>query len=185
MFVFIWENNSEKMALPHIVSCVSHSVMSNSATPWNVVHQVPLSMGFSRQEYWSGVPFPIPGNLRDPGIESGSTVLQVESLQSNHQESPYVIWASPVSFTKDIHCESKFYGSVFSITHTHIKISPMHFASSSARYKAWMERELRNNCLLCLILYCAPLNIVWLSGDFWWEMNWSSLVVKLVVDILN
>ena len=88
MFVFIWENNSEKMALPYIVSCVSHSVMSNSATPWNVVHQVPLSMGFPRQEYWSGVPFPIPGNLCDPGIEPGSTVFQVESLQSKPPGKP-------------------------------------------------------------------------------------------------
>ena len=40
---------------------VSRSVMSDSATPWMVVHQAPLSMGFSRQEYWSGLPFPSPG----------------------------------------------------------------------------------------------------------------------------
>ena len=38
-------------------------------TPWTVVHQAPLSMGFSRQEYWSGLPFPSPGNLPDPGIK--------------------------------------------------------------------------------------------------------------------
>ena len=37
--------------------------------PWTVVHQSPLSMGFSRQEYWSGLPFPSPGDLPDPGIE--------------------------------------------------------------------------------------------------------------------
>ena len=39
------------------------------ATPWTVAHQVPLSMGFSRQGYWSGLPFPPPGNLPDPGIK--------------------------------------------------------------------------------------------------------------------
>ena len=39
------------------------------ATPWTVAHQAPLSMGFSRQEYWSGVPFPPPGHLPNPGIE--------------------------------------------------------------------------------------------------------------------
>ena len=39
------------------------------ATPWTVAHQVPLSMGFSRQEYWSGLPFPSPGDLPDPGIQ--------------------------------------------------------------------------------------------------------------------
>ncbi|CAI9169360.1 unnamed protein product [Rangifer tarandus platyrhynchus] len=40
--------------------------------PWTVAHQAPLSMGFSRQEYWSGLPFPSPGDLPDPGIEPGS-----------------------------------------------------------------------------------------------------------------
>ena len=40
--------------------------------PWTVTHQAPLSMGFPRQEYWSGLPFPSPGNLPDPGIESTS-----------------------------------------------------------------------------------------------------------------
>ena len=49
--------------------CVSRSVMSNSVTPWTVTHQGPLSMEFSRQEYWSGLPFPSPGDLPDPGLE--------------------------------------------------------------------------------------------------------------------
>ena len=39
------------------------------ATPWTAAHQTPLSMGFPRQEYWSGLPFPTPGDLPDPGIE--------------------------------------------------------------------------------------------------------------------
>ena len=45
------------------------------ATPWAVAYQSPLSMGFSRQEYWSGLPFPPPGDLPDPGIELGSPTL--------------------------------------------------------------------------------------------------------------
>ena len=44
-------------------------------TPWTVAHQVPLSMGFSRQGYWSGLPFPSPGDLPDPGIEPRSLAL--------------------------------------------------------------------------------------------------------------
>ena len=48
------------------------------ATPWTVAHQAPLSMGFSRQEYWSGLPFPSPGDLPDPGIEPRSPVLQAD-----------------------------------------------------------------------------------------------------------
>ena len=43
--------------------------------PWTAVYQAPLSMVFSRQEYWSGLPFPSPGDLPDPGIESGSPAL--------------------------------------------------------------------------------------------------------------
>ena len=43
-------------------------------TPWTVAHQAPLSMGFSRQEYWSGLPFPTPGDLSDQGIEPMSLV---------------------------------------------------------------------------------------------------------------
>ena len=43
-------------------------------TPWTVAHQAPLSMGFSRQEYWSGLPCPPPGDLLDPGIEPGSLI---------------------------------------------------------------------------------------------------------------
>ena len=47
--------------------------MSDSfETPWTVAHQAPLSMGFSRQEYWSGLPFPSPGDLPDPGVEPTS-----------------------------------------------------------------------------------------------------------------
>ena len=45
------------------------------ATPWTVARQAPLSMGFSRQEDWSGLPFPSPGDLPDPGIEPGSPRL--------------------------------------------------------------------------------------------------------------
>ena len=54
--------------------CVSHSVVPNSATPWTAAHQAPLSMGFSRQECWSGLPFPPPGNLPDPGTKPASPV---------------------------------------------------------------------------------------------------------------
>ena len=51
------------------------SIVSVSVTPWTVAHQAPLSMGFSRQVYRSGLPFPSPGDLPDPGIEPVSPVL--------------------------------------------------------------------------------------------------------------
>ena len=48
--------------------------------PWTVAHQAPPSMGFSRQEYWSGLPFPSPGDLPNPGIEPRSPTLQADAL---------------------------------------------------------------------------------------------------------
>ena len=58
------------------VKC-NHSVVSDSLRPHGltIAYQVPLSMGFTRQEYWSGLPFPSPGDLPDPGIKPGSPAL--------------------------------------------------------------------------------------------------------------
>ena len=62
------------------------------ATPWTVAYQAPPSMGFSRQEYWSGLPFPSPGDLPDPGIEPGSpALLPIRSVSSMILE-----WSSSV-----------------------------------------------------------------------------------------
>ena len=57
-------------------------------TPGIVSCQAPLSVDFSRQEYWSGLPFPSPGEIFDPGIESGSPELQADSLQSEPSGKP-------------------------------------------------------------------------------------------------
>ena len=58
------------------------------ATPWTVAHQAPQSMEFSRQEYWSGLPFPSPGDLPNPGIEPGSPALQADALPSEPPGKP-------------------------------------------------------------------------------------------------
>ena len=68
--------------------CLSLSLVQFSATPWIVARQTPLSMGFSRQEYWSRLPFPSPGDLPDPRIEPGSPTLQADSLPSEPPEKP-------------------------------------------------------------------------------------------------
>ena len=60
-------------------------------TPWTVAYQVPLSMGFSRQECRSGLPFPSPGDLPDPGIEPGSPALQADALPSEPPGQPLLI----------------------------------------------------------------------------------------------
>ena len=60
-------------------------------TPWTAAYQAPLSMVFSRQEYWSGLPFPSPGDLPDPGIEPGSPAFQVDALTSEPPGKPIII----------------------------------------------------------------------------------------------
>ena len=60
------------------------------ATPWTVAYQASPSMGFSRQEYWSGLPFPSPGDLPNPGIEPGSPALQTDSLSPEPPGNIYI-----------------------------------------------------------------------------------------------
>ena len=57
---------------------------------WTVAHQAPLLVGFSRQEYWSGLPCPPPGDLPKPGIEPGSPVLQEDSLPTELPGKPSI-----------------------------------------------------------------------------------------------
>ena len=63
-------------------------------TPWTVAQQAPLSTGFSRQEYWSGLPFPPPGDLPDPVIEPGSPALQADSPLSEPTVEPSTFYFS-------------------------------------------------------------------------------------------
>ena len=72
--MIVWKELSRnpKISSIRILSC---SVVSDSATLWTVGHQAPLSMGFFRQEYWSGLPCPPPGDLPDPGMEPASPSL--------------------------------------------------------------------------------------------------------------
>ena len=70
------------------------------ATPWTSALQAPLSMEFSREEYWSVLPFPSTGNLPDRGIEPRSPALQAESLTSELQESP-IEYSGLISFRND------------------------------------------------------------------------------------
>ena len=69
--------------------CESLSCVRLFVTPWTVAHQAPLTMGFSRQEYWSGLPFPSPEDFPDPGFEPRSPALQADSLPSEPQGSQF------------------------------------------------------------------------------------------------
>ena len=70
----------------------SRSFVSDSVTPWTVAYQAPLSMAFSRQECWSGLPFPSPGDLPNPGIEPRSPTLQADALPSEPPGKPPNLW---------------------------------------------------------------------------------------------
>ena len=71
-----------------VCSVLSCSIVSNSATPWTVAHQAPLSIGFSRQEYWSRLPCPPPGDLPNPGVKPRSPALQADCLPSEPLGKP-------------------------------------------------------------------------------------------------
>ena len=81
-----------------VLSCFSHIQLF--VTPWIIVHQVPLSMGFSRQEYWSGLLFLSPGDIPKPGIEPGSLTLQADSLLSELTGKPNKYLSNDYYFKK-------------------------------------------------------------------------------------
>ena len=70
------------------VKVKSLSRVQLSVAPWTVAHQAPPSMGFSRQEYWSGLPLPSPADLPDPGIEPRSPAPQADALASEPPGKP-------------------------------------------------------------------------------------------------
>ena len=90
----IFEPNEVKFVLTSIFSLfIWHEVMLFSrvrlfVTPWTIAYQDPPFMGFSRQGYWSGLPFPSLGDLLDPGIKPGSPALQIDALLSNPPGKP-------------------------------------------------------------------------------------------------
>ena len=72
----------------HVVKEKVKSLSRVQLFAWTVAYQAPLSMGFSRQEYWSGLPFPFPGDLPNPGIEPKSPALQADALTSEPPGKP-------------------------------------------------------------------------------------------------
>ena len=123
--------------------------MSTSLRPhWTAVHQAPLSMGFSRQEDWSGLPFPSPRDLPDPGIEPGSPALPVDSLpckppgkpkltQGHNQFDKHRIWLYASSHFISVHVGVLLFSLLFSsnrqVFHSHTGDWPW----CSCSYRNW------------------------------------------------
>ena len=93
--------------------------MSDSTTPWTAACQAPLFKGFSRQEYWSGLPCPSPGDLPDPGIEPRYPALQADSLTSEPPGKPKTEWRR--AFLEV--CQDSFCLFVFDLCASHAKFS--------------------------------------------------------------
>ena len=100
-------------------------------TLWTVACQAPLSMGFSRQEYWSGLPRPPPGDLPDPGLEPGSPALRADSLPLSHGKA------------------NKSHTSMNYIHHAHCCI-----ITEPAHFRVWNTIITRAKCLLC-VRHCS------------------------------
>ena len=73
-------------------------------SPWTVACQAPLSMEFSKQEYWSGLPFPAPGDLPHPGIKPRSPALQADSLPSEPPGKPQTVYSTTKTNTISFYC---------------------------------------------------------------------------------
>ena len=90
-------------------------------TPWTVAYQASLSMGFSRQEYWSGLTFPSPGDLPHPGVEPWSPAMQADVYPLSHQGNPVWWYSSGFSFFLPLLFQYDF--SVLSLK-TYLHLSP-------------------------------------------------------------
>ena len=122
-------------------------------TPWTAAHQGPLSMGFSRQEYWSGVPFPSPGDLPDPGIKPGSPPLQADWL--SYKGSPLYVKTN-YRETDDMHWHflMHVYYPAYATSLTLLDPIALEMPSVKAR------------TLFCLLLCPQGLKHRWANSDF-------------------
>ena len=91
---------------------VSPSVLLDSAIPWTVAHQAPLSMEFFRQEYWSGLPFLSPGDLPSLGLKPRSPALQARLFTSlSHQGLSKIIQSISIDLSEGLPCTQHYTGS--------------------------------------------------------------------------
>ena len=115
---------------PHMyVYVLRRSVVTNSATPWTVAHQDPLSMGFSWQEYWSGVPFPPPGDLPDPGIKHSALKSRAMAGKFFTTSTTWEAHMVDISITKINpygNIKERYHFSFYSFTHFYTR-PPPHF----------------------------------------------------------
>ena len=121
VFNFVCNKRNDRHISLQESESVRHSLLSDSAIPWTVVRQAPLSMGCSRQEHWSGLPFPPPGDPPNPGIKP--TTLKSPALAGGYFTTG-VTWETHIHNLKEaLFSDSiKMYRQNVHYRHTHIHL---------------------------------------------------------------
>ena len=123
------------------------------ATLWAVAHQVPLSMGLFRQEYWGGLPFSPPWDLSDPGTELGSPILQVDSLPSKSPGMPTFRKRTQIS---------------------HIFLWGFHEHSKSHQGAGWAADHSPHGFLTKSSIWCGFIPPTHLTHAFWYLLGFKN-----------
>ena len=152
-----------KYPLVKVTVLVAHiSCIWLFATPWTVAHQSSLPMGFSRQEYWSGLPFPSPGDLSNPGIKSESPTLQADSLQSEPPGKPKYPLQAKINSSENI--ELGNFRDAFSLS------------SYLALWSLWYLRSVLNEKFGSVYFFLLlNVSFVWRSWFIGWGQHHSGL----------
>ena len=124
--------------------CALLSHVQHFVTPWTVACQAPLSSGFSRQEYWSGLPCPPPGDLPNPGAKRRSPALQVDTLLSEPPEKPKNTGEGRLSLLQGIFLTQE---SNWGLLHCRQILYPLSYQGSSI-YTLLYIKQITNKDLL-------------------------------------
>ena len=160
-------------------------------TPWTVVHQDPLSTGLSRQEQWSGLPFPSPGDLLDPGIEPMSPALQADSFPTELGEKPYIKWISARRIKFICHSVIFTYSHVIYATYIYVTHKEIHMYTNLIAFKVLLLLLLSrfSRVWLCVTLWIAahlaPLSMGFSRQEHWSELPFPSPFKVLIKWISN
>ena len=151
------------------------------ATPWTVAHQAPPSMGFSKQEYWSGLPFPSPGDLPDPRIKPRSPTFQADTLTSEPPGKPNYLdancrlgWCCLPLYPYPIY--NHHFRNILTTRPRHSRFDCLHYSLShgSANYQI--------PCLCCINLCWVERILDPLAFPWWWRSLSISLYLFRITE---
>ena len=153
--------NASRAMLEKLMKLLGHVWLF--VTPWTVAYQAPWTMGFTRQEYWSGLPWPSPGDLPDPGIEPGSSALQPDTLPSEPPGKPWETYRLLFIYNRTL--KIRLQQSGFSWVLCILLI--LHPPGSLYRLALWEEQELEKVPSLLPFLDCQNLKVAFVLMTSW------------------